>query len=685
MGEAVGPGVVERRRPPLEHLHGEPDLRRVDVRHRQALDLPAFDDVDGAPVGEARDREPRNRGERLLVVERRREQRAGLGEERDPLLRLPLGLVERRLVHRERDPVGDQLEEARVLRREVRHLLRPGVHDADHALPDDERDRDDRPDPAQAKRGAHELDLVQVVDQERQPARSDASGEALAEGNRLRGLDLRLAEPGRGADRELRERLVGEEDDAGVGVHHAHDLVEQRVEQVRQRRVRERDLRHLGELLERGRRRLRRLARALLGDEEPRALALDARPADELADVAAERRDDVEQLGIGTALGPREELEHADDLPADERREAEARANPGQRRPGRVAVEIRDPPRRRRRPDLAGERLPARDASALERGRNRLEARLGVDVAAGRGGGTRLDRPVRARLPFEEADDRLQDARDHVVAAVGEDRGHSLLHPQPLLGPAPLGHLDQDAADAGHRAVVAEDRVVARRPDAPHAGPRRHLPLHLDLAPRLARREHPPEPVGERRADVGQDLDELAAEVGVDRETVHVGERLVDAHELELAAPEPEPDRGRREQRVEQRHRPDRLEQQTRVLDRRADAPGEVVCELHVLLVEAPRRIDEAERDRAEDPPACLDRHAHAREAIGGRFELAVARARDKPGAGAVPERRRGFRRSGRSHPPQRPVLVDEVDRDDVRHARHGELCHRAQRRLDVV
>ena len=51
-------------------LGDERQLRRVDVRHREPLRLATVDEIDGTPVRQHRDRQSRNRGQRLLVVER---------------------------------------------------------------------------------------------------------------------------------------------------------------------------------------------------------------------------------------------------------------------------------------------------------------------------------------------------------------------------------------------------------------------------------------------------------------------------------------------------------------------------------------------------------------------------------------------------------------------------------------
>ena len=86
--DRVAPAAAEREHRLLE-LAGERELERVDVLEGEPLELAVDEDVDGAPVGDPRHREPRDVGERLLVVERAAEHPAGLGEEGLPLLGEP--------------------------------------------------------------------------------------------------------------------------------------------------------------------------------------------------------------------------------------------------------------------------------------------------------------------------------------------------------------------------------------------------------------------------------------------------------------------------------------------------------------------------------------------------------------------------------------------------------------------
>ena len=105
------------------------DLLGIDVRDGEPLERAVLvDESIDAPVGEARDGEVGDARERLLVVERRREQRARLGQEGKRVAarvaRARRSTSELRLADREREPVGDQLEQPHVRAREVRRLAR---------------------------------------------------------------------------------------------------------------------------------------------------------------------------------------------------------------------------------------------------------------------------------------------------------------------------------------------------------------------------------------------------------------------------------------------------------------------------------------------------------------------------------------------------------------------------------
>ena len=76
----------DRREHRLLELAGERELDRVCVLEGEPLQLPVDEDVDRAPVRDARHCEPGDVRQGLLVVERAAEHPAGLGEERLPLL-----------------------------------------------------------------------------------------------------------------------------------------------------------------------------------------------------------------------------------------------------------------------------------------------------------------------------------------------------------------------------------------------------------------------------------------------------------------------------------------------------------------------------------------------------------------------------------------------------------------------
>jgi hypothetical protein len=93
---------------PLE-LAGELQPRRIHVRDRHTLNVVTGGEIDRAPVGHLRHREPGDGGQRLPGVERRRQHAAGLGEEAVPLL----GALDVRdvLDHVDREPHGPRLVE----------------------------------------------------------------------------------------------------------------------------------------------------------------------------------------------------------------------------------------------------------------------------------------------------------------------------------------------------------------------------------------------------------------------------------------------------------------------------------------------------------------------------------------------------------------------------------------------
>ncbi len=108
-------------------------LGRVLVHDRDALNRAVLaDDVHGTPVGELRDDQLRDVLERRLVVERGREQRAHLREERELIARRPLPRVEPRVVDREGRARRQVLHQRQIPLAVVPKRLRPGERDRAH-------------------------------------------------------------------------------------------------------------------------------------------------------------------------------------------------------------------------------------------------------------------------------------------------------------------------------------------------------------------------------------------------------------------------------------------------------------------------------------------------------------------------------------------------------------------------
>ena len=99
-------------------LAGQLDLRRVCVRHRDRLDLSVGEQVDGAPVGQARDGEGSQPLERRLDVQGLGQQLAGSGEEVQVLAGPLLGGMKPGPIERVRGLLNDRLQEGALVRLE---------------------------------------------------------------------------------------------------------------------------------------------------------------------------------------------------------------------------------------------------------------------------------------------------------------------------------------------------------------------------------------------------------------------------------------------------------------------------------------------------------------------------------------------------------------------------------------
>ncbi len=87
------------------------------MRHGEPPDLSTFDDVDKTMVGQRTHAEPAEARERLFVIERLRQERSGLGNERGSALRFlgrrPRGLLfgeEQRVLEGDRRLRGEELQ-----------------------------------------------------------------------------------------------------------------------------------------------------------------------------------------------------------------------------------------------------------------------------------------------------------------------------------------------------------------------------------------------------------------------------------------------------------------------------------------------------------------------------------------------------------------------------------------------
>ena len=144
----------------------------------------------------------------------------------------------------------------------------------------------------------------------------------------------------------------------------------------------------------------------------------------------------------------------------------------------------------------------------------------------------------------------------------------------------------------------------------------------LGVDERLARLEHLPVERQERRREGRDHLLERPADMLLRRLAIDGGERGIDPDEAELAIPEADSHRRRREQRVELGVRLLRSSEEARIVDRERCAPRDLVRELEVGLPEPPPGLAGAERDRPEQPAARLERD----DDVGHRVQSVIER-----------------------------------------------------------
>jgi uncharacterized protein YndB with AHSA1/START domain len=151
-------------------------------------------------------------------------------------------IVEKRLLDRHRRALGRELEELHVVRFENAMAKAADVNYAQHATAYEERGAEKRLDSLLAENRVQDVRVIDVLDGERPPLGGDPAGEAAADRDPRAPLDLLLDSLRRARD-ELVRALVEQEDGARVGSEDLLDPVEQLVEEVLEREVRERRVR----------------------------------------------------------------------------------------------------------------------------------------------------------------------------------------------------------------------------------------------------------------------------------------------------------------------------------------------------------------------------------------------------------------------------------------------------------
>ena len=205
----------------------------------------------------------------------------------------------------------------------------------------------------------------------------------------------------------------------------------------------------------------------------------------------------------------------------------------------------------------------------------------------------------------------VADGRREQLARLGEQLDPAARGLRFLLSALALRDVGHDRADADALARRVRDGVVRGQPRTRDARHRRRLAGDLDSDQGLARLEDPLPERLEHGCERGQDVAHRPAEMLLARDPVELGERVVDPQVAEVAVPEPEADRRRRDERVERGGGLVRLAVEARVLDGEHRPARELLRQREVALVEAPARLGGEHRDGADRAPAEVERHAH--------------------------------------------------------------------------
>src|SRR6185503_15458749 len=219
----------------------------------------------------------------------------------------------------------------------------------------------------------------------------------------------------------------------------------------------------------------------------------------ELADLAADHGDRLQQALLGLARLAARKIQHADRAAARDDREDErgmdadlARADLGRAlRRARIADHVGRPDGPAGLPGETGQADPGAIDDIAGKDEKSLDRRLGHAPALGEPQHVRLlvDAEVPAAIPVfglaHGAEHRLQARGDAV--GVRQDAGHRMLELAQLLGTPALGDVGRDAVVAPEGARRVEDGLAAH-PD-PHLAPGGVIAAQLEVAERLARLE----------------------------------------------------------------------------------------------------------------------------------------------------------------------------------------------------